>query len=464
LRNSLLNEEPIMATNENQPAARTTRRDFTKHAAALASITIVPRHVLGGPGRTAPSDKLNIACIGVGGKGYQDLMAVGNEHIVAMCDVDENRAAEGFNRFPDAKRYHDYRKLLHHEQNNIDAVVVATPDHGHIPASVMAMRLGKHVYCEKPLGQNIHEVRLAAQVAKETGVVTQMGNTAHTSYNYRSVVSLVKAGTIGRVNQVHAWCDNEWDDPPRVPARNRRGRDRPKDTPSVPAHLKWNLWLGPAPERPYHPCYHPRHWRGWWDFGNGRLGDMGCHLIDLPFTALDLKYPLTAEAFAAHVHPETAPPWLISKWTFGARGDQPPVELTWYDGNKRPELLKKLTPPKSRFPWYVLLIGTEGMLIAGMDTFKLYPEDKYRGIQRPDLPRKPTHIQDWGEACKANDPMRPGSRFQYAGPLTETVLLGTVAHRAGRKLEWDAKNLEVTNHPDANRFTKRQRCRQGWTL
>ncbi|KPL05608.1 hypothetical protein AMJ85_11625 [candidate division BRC1 bacterium SM23_51] len=391
----------------------------------MTAFTIFPRHVLGGSGKTPPSEKLNIACIGVGGKGFDDVRNVMSENIVAICDVDTKHAAEAFKMFSKAKKYSDYRRMLDKEAKIIDAVVVATPDHVHIPASVMAMRMGKHVYCEKPLGQNITEIRLATKVARESGVATQMGNAAHTGYNYRSLTKMIKDGIIGQVKEVHCWCDQAW--PPG---------DRPKYNPPVPKHLKWDLWLGPAPVRPYHPTYHPDGWRNWWDFGNGRLGDMGCHMIDLPFMALDLKYPLTVEAESSKpAHKESAPGWLISKWTFGARSDLPPVELIWYDGN-----------------------------IADYGRFKLFPEDKFEGVRRPQLPRKPSHTDDWVESCKSNDPLRPGTNFSYAGPLTETVLLGIAAYRAGEKLSWDAKNLKIANNPQAERFIRRDKYREGWTL
>ena len=430
-----------------------TRRKFIGAAASVAAFTIVPRHVTGGTGISAPSEKLNVACIGVGGKGYDDLMNASTENIVALCDVDEKRGGAGFEKFPKARRYSDFRKLLDKEEKNIDAVVVATPDHVHIPVSVMAMRMGKHVYCEKPLGQNIHEIRLATKVAKRYGVVTQMGNGAHTGYNYRSVARMIKDGVIGEVTEVHCWCDQSW--PPG---------DRPRHSPPVPKHLNWDLWLGPAPYRPYHPTYHPLGWRNWWDFGNGRIGDMGCHMIDLPFTALDLKYPLTVEAESEKpAHEESAPKWLISKWTFGARGDLPPVHLTWYDGNagKRPPLQKEHNMPD--WPEATIFVGSKGMMIADYGRFKLFPEEKFENFRRPRIPHKPEHMQDWIEACKTNDPLRPGTNFGYSGPLTETVLLGTVAFRAGEKLEWDAKNLKVTNCPEANRFTRRS-YRKGWTI
>ncbi len=431
-----------------------TRREFVGAAASMTAFTIVPRHVLGGPGETPPSEKLNIACIGVGGKGFDDIRNVSGENIVAMCDVDWKHAAEALKMFPDPKKYSDYRRMLDTEEKNIDAVVIATPDHVHIPASLKAMRMGKHVYCEKPLGQNIVEIRLATKVARRYGAVTQMGNIAHTGYNYRSVARMIKDGVIGDVTEAHCWCDKAW--PPG---------DRPKWTPPVPKQLKWDLWLGPAPVRPYHPTYHPDGWRNWWDFGNGRLGDMGCHMIDLPFMALDLKYPLTAETESAKpAHKESAPGWMISKWTFPARDDLPPVHLTWYDGNnnKRPPLQKEHNMPD--WPEATLFVGSKGFLIADYGRFKLFPEEKFKGVRRPRIPQKPSHTQDWIEACKTNDPLRPGTNFGYAGPLTETVLLGIAAYRAGERLQWDARNLKITNCPQAERFIRRDIYRKGWTL
>ncbi len=437
-----------MKKNRTNCKSRIARREFIGAAASAAALTIVPRHVLGGPGQSAPSEKLQIAGIGAGGRGYDDLVSVSTENIVALCDVDDKRAAPTFERFPKAKRYHDFRKLLDKEEKNIDAVVVATTDHTHIPVSVMAMKMGKHCYCEKPMGRDIHEVRVATKVARRYALATQLGNGAHSGYNYRSMVALIKAGTIGEVKEVHTWCDQAW-----APG------DRPKHHPPVPKHLHWDLWLGPAPERPYHPTYHPQGWRQWWDFGNGRLGDMGCHMIDLPFSALDLKYPLTVESEAPSLNRESAPPWLISKWTFPARGNLPPVELTWYDGGRRPSLQKKHNMPD--YPEGILFVGSQGMLIADYGRFKLYPEEKFAGVGRPRLPEGLPHAQEWITACKTGSPT--GCNFDYSGPLTETVLLGTVAHRAGKKLEWDAKNMKVTNCPEANQYIRRE-YRQGWTL
>jgi len=427
-----------------------TRREFMGVAASVATVTIVSSHVLGGPGKKAPSEKLNIACVGVGGRGYPMVMNVSTENIVAMCDVDDKRASKAFDEFPKAKKYHDYRKLLDKEDKNIDAVVCAAPDHVHIPISVMAMRMGKGIYCEKPLGQNINEIRVATEVAKKTGMATQMGNESHSGYNYRSVAALIKAGTIGQVREVHCWCDQSW--PPG---------DRPKHGPPVPTHLKWDLWLGPAPVRPYHPTYHPLGWRYWWDFGNGRIGDMGCHMIDLPFMALDLKYPLTVETRCAKpAHKESAPPWMITEWTFPKRGKLPPVELTWYDGGKRPPLQKKHNMPD--WPEATIFVGSEGIMIADYGRFKLYPEKKFAGVKRPPLqPRSIHHQQEWIKACKTGSPT--GCNFGYAGPLAETVLLATVAYRAGKKLQWDPVKLKATNCAEADQFLRREN-RKGWTL
>ena len=436
-------------TNGRSMTARITRRQFASAAAAAASLTIVPSSVLAASGKQAPSDKLNIACIGAGGRGYANLMNVKGENIVAFCDVDDKRAAPTYKEFPEVKRYYDFRKLLDKERKNIDAVVISTTDHVHIPASVMALKRGMHVYCEKPLGHNIGEVREAAKVAKRYGLATQMGNGAHSGYNYRSVVQMIKSGVIGDVTEAHCWCDESW------PSKNR-----PTETLPVPKTLKWDLWLGPAPWRPYHRCYLPLAWRGWWDFGNGRIGDMGCHMIDLPFTALDLKYPLTVESRrSSPIYKESAPRWLISKWTFAKRGRMPPVTLTWYDGNQRPPLQKKHNMPD--WPEATIFVGTKGMMIADYGRFKLFPERNFTGVRRPRVTNLMSHHAEWIKACKTGSPT--GCDFAYAGPLTETVLLGAVACRAGKKLEWDAKNLKATNCPEADEFIKRVN-RKGWEL
>ena len=273
------------ANTRKKPTAM-SRRDFIGGAAAVAAFTIVPRHVLGGPGHTPPSEKLNIAGIGVGGKGAGDIGAVESENIVALCDVDEKQAGKTFEKYPGAKTYRDFRKMLEKEKN-IDAVVVATPDHVHAPASMMAIKMGKHVYCEKPLTHSIYEARMLTEAARKHKVATQMGNQGHSGEGTRLICEWIWGGAIGEVREVHTWTNR-----PIWP----QGIDRPEETPPVPPTLAWDLWLGPAPDRPYHPAYMPFKWRGWWDFGTGALGDMACHIIDPVFWALKLGYPKSVEA------------------------------------------------------------------------------------------------------------------------------------------------------------------------
>jgi len=438
-----------MISREN----RSKRRDFLQQSlagAALAGFAVVPRHVLGGAGHLPPSEKLNIAGIGVGNRGWTVIRQMEAHNIVAICDVDANYLGKASERYPSARKYNDFRKLIDWEENSIEAVVVCSPDHTHAPASMAALRAGKHVYCEKPLTHSVYEAHTMAEAARESGLATQMGNQAHSGRNYRRVVELIRSGAIGQVREVHIW--RELGTEPRF---------RPKETPPVPPYLNWDLWLGPAPERPYHPCYHPVQWRHWWDFGNGQLGDMGCHLLDLPFWALDLKHPTSVETEGPPVHPEMYPRWLIARWTFAARDDQPPVELTWYDGGKKPPMWEEGTFPS----WSegVLFVGAEGMLFSHFGRYELHPRQKFDGFEPPPqtIPESPGHAEEWLAACKTGSPT--GTHFGYSGPLTETVLLGTVAYRAGKKIEWDAENLNVTNCPEANEYLQSE-YRKGWTL
>lgn len=438
-----------MISREN----RSKRREFLQQSlagAALAGFAIVPRYVLGGEGHLPPSEKLNIAGIGVGNRGWTVIRQMEAHNIVAICDVDANYLGKASERYPNARKYNDFRKLIDWEENNLDAVAVCSTDHTHAPASMAALRAGKHVFCEKPLTHSVFEARTIAEAVRGTNLATQMGNEAHSGPNYRRVVELIRAGTIGEVREVHCWCDQAWGN-----------FDRPPHKPPVPPNLDWDLWLGPAPHRPYHPCYHPAAWRSWWDFGNGRLGDMGCHMLDLPFWALDLKYPLTVEAEGPPVKPESSPLWVICHWEFPARGDLPPVKLTWYDGGKRPALQKEHDMPN--YHEGTLFVGSEGMLIADYGHHVLYPKEKFADFRRPPqtIPNSPGHFQQWFAACKTGSPT--GTHFGYSGPLTETVLLGTVAYRTGQRLEWDAENLKVSNCPEANEYIQRG-YRKGWTL
>jgi len=458
---------------------RLNRRDFLRKSAAgaaLAGLTIVPRHVLGGAGHTPPSEMVNVAVIGAGGHGFvnvRELLREEDAQVVAVADpVTEMSYARFYyggvaGRKPVAAYVNqingkrgkkqlkclesiDYRTMLEKQANDLDAVLVATPDHVHTFAATAAMKMGKHVYCEKPLGHDVHEVRVATELARKTGAATQLGTITHAGENYRRVVEWIRAGTIGPIGEVHVWCDEGW--PPR---------DRPKERPPVPESIQWDLWLGPAPYRPYHSCYIPVTWRSWWDFGNGRLGDMGCHLIDLPFWALDLKYPRTVEAEGPPVHPESAPRWLIVRWSFPARKNLPPVQLTWYDGGKRPPHLKEHNLPD--WPQGVLFIGSDGMLVADYGRRELYPRKKFADFEPPPrtIPNSVGHKAEWLAACKGGPPAL--CNFDYTGPLTETVLLGTVAYRVGEKLEWDPVNLKVRNCPKADQFLRRK-YRKGWAM
>ncbi|MDP6633965.1 MAG: Gfo/Idh/MocA family oxidoreductase [Phycisphaerae bacterium] len=478
-----------MSKGKTNRQSTVTRRQFVGAAAAAAGLTVVPAHVLGGPGGSAPSDTLNIGAIGVGGHGaflvdeiYNQARrmpkGLGGVRFAALCDVDRKRASAtiirklpavtnygGFKKFPKAKQYADFRRMLDKEQKNIDAVVVAAPDHLHIPVSVMAMRMGKHCYCEKPLAHNICEARLAAETARKNKVATQMGIGNHSSETFRRVVEVVRSGAIGDVREAHAWCDND----KGMPADDGKlawGDRPPRQKPATPEGLNWDLWLGPAPVRPYHPAYHPIVWRNWWDFGNGRLGDMGCHLLDLVFWALELKHPLTVESTGPRrVGLQVAPKWLISKWTFPRRGKLPPVALTWHHGGKRPKLMKQANLPN--WPIGVLFVGSEGMLITEIEVipprFELYPKKKFAGFKMPPktIPRSFGHAREWIIACKTGKPTTCG--FDYAGPLTETVLLGNVAYRVGEKLQWDPMKLKAVNCPKADRFIRRK-YRKGWEL
>ncbi|MDH4240032.1 MAG: Gfo/Idh/MocA family oxidoreductase, partial [Phycisphaerae bacterium] len=317
-----------------QKERKLSRRDFMGGAAAVAAFTIVPRHVLGGANNVAPSGKLNIAAIGSGGMGGGNINACRGENIVALCDVDDERAKDTYKRFPNAKKWKDFREMLD-KQKDIDAVIVATPDHTHAVAAMAAMRRGKHVYVQKPLTRTVFEARTLTEAARKYKVATQMGNQGHSGEGVRLICEWIWDGAIGPVREVNAWTNR-----PIWP----QGIDRPGDTPKVPDTLDWDLWLGPAPNRPYHPAYLPFAWRGWWDFGCGALGDMACHLLDPVFSALKLGYPDSVEACATKVNNETFPLASIVRYEFPARGDMPPVKLNWYDGGMKPPRPAELEP------------------------------------------------------------------------------------------------------------------------
>ncbi|MHC4475407.1 MAG: Gfo/Idh/MocA family protein [Planctomycetota bacterium] len=439
---------------------KVNRRDFLRSTATTAAaFTIVPRHVLGGPGHTPPSEKLNIAGIGAGGRGGGNINACSSENIVALCDVDDEKAKETFEKFPQVKKYRDFRQMLEKEDKNIDAVIVSTPDHVHAVASMMAIKMGKHVYCEKPLTHSVYEARMLTEAARKYKVATQMGNQGRSGEGTRLICEWIWAGAIGDVREVHAWTDR-----PIWP----QGIDRPEDVSPVPPTLDWDLWLGPAPYRPYvEKVYCPFVWRGWWDFGTGALGDMACHIIDPVFLALKLGHPTSIRAVSTPVNSETAPLASIVEYEFPARAGMPPVKLTWYDGELRPTDPEELEPGRrmgSRNGG-ALFVGDKGKLVCGCygKSPRLIPESKMQTFERPPktLPRVEGHREDWIQACKGGKPAC--SNFDYAGPLTEVVVLGNLAIRTRKKLDWDGPNMKCTNVPEANDYVRRQ-YRAGWTL
>ncbi len=429
-----------------------TRRRFLRQAAVLPGALGLGPLLAGSRDARgqSPNEKLDIAVIGCTGRGGANLNGVSGENIVALCDVDRNNLATAAKKHPKAQTFRDFRRMLDRVAKQVDAVVVSTPDHTHAPAAARALRLGKHCYCEKPLTHDVHEARVVTRLAEENHLVTQMGTQIHAGANYRRVVELVRAGAIGPIDEVHVWHSG-----------TLGGQDRPKETPPVPASLDWDLWLGPAPQRPYHPCYVPKRWRAWWDFGNGTLGDFGCHYMDLPFWALDLRYPQTVEAEGPPPNPETTAPQLIVRYEFPQRGDLPPVRLTWSNGSYRPPLLKQENLPN----WSagVLLVGSKGLLQADYSRHQLYPTEKFADFvpPQPTIPDSIGHHAEWIQACKTGG--QTTCHFGYSGVLAEAVLLGNVAYRVGEKLHWNAKNLTATNCPQAEHFVTRP-YRPGWTL
>ena len=425
-------------------ARRFSRRSLLKGGALAASSTLCGSFSIL-PGGESPNEKLNIGIIGAGGKGASDLAGVSSENIAALCDVDSGRAAGSFKRHPKAARYTDYRKMLEKEKG-LDAVTVSTPDHHHAPAALMAMAMGKHVYCQKPLTHSVSEARLMREAAKKYTVATQMGNQGHGEHGSRRMVELIRAGTLGTVKEVHVWSDR-----PIWP----QGVKRPAKAQPVPAGLDWDLWLGPAPERPYHPAYVPFKWRGWWDFGTGALGDMACHNWDIAYWALELGLPETIEATSSPLFKESAPAWSVIRYRFPAIASRPAVHLTWYDGPKRPPA--KLFEGEKVSGNGSIIVGDKGKLYIphywgdGM----LLPKKDFVGFKPPKatLPRSPGHYKEWVVACKGGPAAL--SNFDYSAQLTEAVLLGNLAVRLGGKVNWDAKNMKVTGRPEAEPLIKR---------
>lgn len=443
-----------------------SRRQFVKASTAAAlAFHYVPSRLLG---QDAPSNKLNIAAIGVGGMGNSNLKNCKEENIVALCDVDSAYAARTFNEYPNARVYKDYR-IMFEKEKDIDAVVIATPDHTHAVITMAAMQLGKHVYCQKPLTHTVYEARKITEAARYYNVQTQMGNQGHSSEHIRLLKEWLADGAIGTVREVHAWTDRPVGGDPwstfAVKAQS-------KETPPVPESLDWDLWLGPVKYRPYHPDYHPTTWRAWLDFGTGAMGDMGCHILDPAFYALDLVAPTVVQATSTHWEPEVAsqtfPRASIVRMEFPERNGRAPVNMTWYDGRLMPPIPPELEPGRKLPASGALIIGDKGVILHGSHGaggMRLVPETAMKAYTPPPkiIPRvNTTHEGDWIRACKDGNPA--SSTFDYGGPLTEMALLGMIAIRVkDQRLEWDADNLKFTNNDAANDLLHID-YRDGWTL
>ncbi|MDA9362531.1 Gfo/Idh/MocA family oxidoreductase [Flavobacteriaceae bacterium] len=481
--------------------SKKSRRNFIKKSSAVgAGIFIVPRNVLGGLGFTAPSDQLNLAAIGSGGKGISDIANAsvnGRERVAALCDVDfSGSASRSVKRFPKAKLYADFREMLDNEKD-IDAVTISTPDHVHGPAAVYAMERDKHVYVQKPITHNIREARILTELARKQKVVTQMGNQGGSNPLLKMVQNWVDSGKVGKIAEVKVWTNR--------PVWPQGLKMQDPDPGLKPDSLDWNLWLGPASQKPYTPNLHPFNWRGWWEYGTGALGDVGCHLIDIPFRTLGLKYPKSAECSVGSVftkmwnpdyHPEGCPPSSLITLNFDStEKSKSPIQLTWTDGGIRPPH-PDIIPADSDIGGQdsqngVLMIGDKGIISTNINdssplTPKLYLYDGQTefGPEKEDMPEPEYgHQRKWVDACKAGfnskEHLNLTSSFDYAGPMTETVLMGNLAIRsymlrkedsngsfdyyARKKLLWDGENMKITNVEEANQFVTRK-YREGWKI
>lgn len=430
------------------------RRDFLRRSAAASLAGAVASHSAFAASKS-PNEKLNLAIVGCANKGGHNLDQLTSENIVALCDIDSNYLGQAAGRFPQASKYDDYRKLLEKEANHIDAVVVSTADHNHAPATAAAISLGKHVYCEKPLTHTVREARVIAELAKKHKVATQMGTQVHAEGNYRRVVEVIQSGAIGPVREVYNWCNKHWGD-------GRFGVSKP-----TPANLNWDCWLGPAKKRPFCDGIHPANWRRYWEYGSGTFGDMAAHIMDLPFWALDLRYPISVACQGPKPHPDGCPAWVTADYEFPARGNLPPVKFYWSDGNHHHDLVRA-TKAKDGTPlrdWGlgVLFVGDKGMLAAEYGHYELLPGDQFGDFKPPKktIPDSIGHWREWVQACKTGSPTT--CNFDYAGALTETILLGIVAYRCGEKLTWDAAKLKATNSSKADEFISKT-YRQGWEV
>jgi len=446
-------------------ANKATRRNFLQTSAAVGAGFWVANQLQADDSKSA-NEEISFGCIGVGGKGTSDSNDAGNNgNVVAICDIDENNLNRAAARFPKAKKFNDYRKMIDEMAKSLDGVTVSTPDHNHAPAALRAMRAGLHCFCQKPMTHTLQEARLMAEVAREKNLATEMGNQGTAESSLREAAAIIRSGALGPLKEAHVWTNR-----PVWP----QGLDRPEKGQDIPAHVSWDQWLGPAQERPYHSAYHPFKWRGWWEFGTGALGDMACHTLNMPFMGADLRHPVAVQATSAGHNKETYPKWSQIVFEFPEAESRGPINFTWYDGGKRPlELLEGRTYKGKKADVYrsgALIIGEKGSLFSGDDycgAFEVWD------IEKPEVEyvKSPGHFQEFARAIKTNNNTPAVSNFQeYAGPLTETVLLGNLAVWAaaeadtpGRRIEWDAKNLVATNAPEVDDVIRKP-YRKGWEI
>lgn len=453
------------------------RRNFIQQGSTLAAFTIVPRYVLGGKGYTAPSDKLNIAGIGIGGVGQHFIKSCADEgqNIIALCDVDHEFSKPVFEKYPKAKTYYDYRKMLENEKD-IDAVMIGTPDHSHAVITMKAIRMKKHILCVKPLTKTIYDARYITEAAKKAGIATQVTASSRVNENVLRNTEIIQAGIIGDVREVHCWTDRPW---------WPQGMTRPAGEDKIPETMNWDLWLGPAKERPfknewpedslvikqlkakvmvYNNVYHPFNFRGWWDFGSGAMGDMGCHFFNGIFPVLKLRHPISVHASSTTVFPESPPLAAIITYEFPERNGMPPVKLIWYEGGIQPPRPEELKDGEEMPANGTLFIGDKGKILND----QVIPESKIKDAElvpktlpRPQYPKGDIVVQEWITACKGGQPA--SCNFDIGGELTEVALLGNIATRTGKKIYWDPENLLIPNNEKANSYL-RESYRKGWSL
>lgn len=438
-----------------------SRRDFLRQSSALAAACWVGASRQGSTQETSANSAIRFACIGVEGKGASDRDdAARHGDIVALCDIDEERLEKAALRYPKAKKYIDFRKMFDEMAGGIDAVTVSTPDHTHAPASIRAMKLGKHCFCQKPLTYSVAEARMMRELAAEKKLCTQMGNQGTSSNGLRESVEIIRKGDLGAVKEVHIWTNRpSW----------AQGGGRPKEVEPCPKNIHWDLFLGPAKERPYHSAYQPFNWRGWIDFGTGALGDMACHTMNMAVMALQLFNPISIEAspdpeWTGEARKETYPKNSVIKFEFGPRGTYGPCTLYWYDGGKRPP--ETLLMGEKQNASGSLVIGEKGRIFSSNDyhgDYVILPKAEFLEYKKPTYQASPGHFTEFADAIKNGKPELAMSNFDYAARLSETVLLGNVALRAGKKIEWDGVNMKVTNDAAANQYLTRE-YRKSWEL